>query len=91
MGKENYERKLKIWAASSLLSLPSHINFNLLGPKILTPHQEKRTNTDPSSKYMERERERLRQRERERETETEREREREREAKRVQARDFPII
>ena len=83
MGKENYERKLKIWAASSLLSLPSHINFNLLGPKILTPHQEKRTNTDPSSKYMERERET--------ETEREREREREREAKRVQARDFPII
>ena len=61
MGKENYERKLKIWAASSLLSLPSHINFNLLGPKILTPHQEKRTNTDPSSKYMEREREKQRE------------------------------
>ena len=73
MGKENYERKLKIWAASSLLSLPSHINFNLLGPKILTPHQEKRTNTDPSSKYMERERERLRHREREREREKQRE------------------
>ena len=75
MGKENYERKLKIWAASSLLSLPSHINFNLLGPKILTPHQEKRTNTDPSSKYMERERETETQREREREREREKQRE----------------
>ena len=75
MGKENYERKLKIWAASSLLSLPSHINFNLLGPKILTPHQEKRTNTDPSSKYMERERETETEREREREREREKQRE----------------